>query len=92
MKIEDFNALSDEEKAAVLAGAEANEKKLSDVTAERDSFKAENDKLNAENTAKSAELQKTKELNFTLARQVDVNKSIDPEQQLYDFIKGVKER
>ena len=92
MKIEDFNALSDEEKAAVLAGAEANEKKLSDITAERDSFKAENEKLNADNTAKSAELQKTKELNFTLARQVDVNKSIDPEQQLYDFIKGVKEK
>ena len=92
MKIEDFNALSEEEKAAVLAGAEANEKKLSDITAERDSFKAENEKLNADNTAKSAELQKTKELNFTLARQVDVNKSIDPEQQLYDFIKGVKQR
>ena len=92
MKIEDFNALSDEEKAAVLTGAEANEKKLSDITAERDSFKAENDKLNADNKAKTAELQKTKELNFTLARQVNVNDSIDPEQQLYDFIKGVKQR
>lgn len=92
MKIEDFNALSDDEKAAVLASAEANEQKLSDITAERDSFKAENDKLTADNMAKATELQKTKELNFTLARQVDVSKSIDTEQELYDFIKGVKER
>ena len=88
MKLEDFNALSDEEKATYLNTIDAANKQIEDLTAERDSFKSENEQLRttADNTAK--ELKATKELNFTLARKVSVDK-VDDETALYNFIKGV---
>ena len=49
--------------------AEQN-KIISDLEAERDSLRAENDKLIAADKDRAEELRKTKELNFTLARQV----------------------
>lgn len=46
---------------------------ISDLEAERDSFKEENEKLKADYKESSDELQKTKKLNFTLARSLDVS-------------------
>ena len=88
MKLEDFNALTDEEKAAYLKSAADNSKALEDVTAERDSFKKENDTLRTDIDNGSKELKATKELNFALSRKLNVadNKK-DPEEVLYDFIK-----
>ena len=45
-------------------------KTITDLEAERDSLKAENDKLINADKERAEELKKTKELNFTLARQV----------------------
>lgn len=42
---------------------------ISDLEAERDSLKAENEELIAADKERAEELKKTKELNFTLARQ-----------------------
>lgn len=42
---------------------------ISDLEAERDSLRAENDRLIAADKERAEELRKTKELNFTLARQ-----------------------
>ena len=49
--------------------AEQN-KTISDLEAERDSLRAENESLVAADKERAEELRKTKELNFTLARQV----------------------
>lgn len=89
MDINEFNALSDEQKAAFLSSIDSANKQIEDLTAERDSFKNENDSLkeSAANTAK--ELKATKELNFTLARKVKTD-PVDDETALYNFIKGVK--
>lgn len=88
MDINEFNALSDEQKAAFLSSIDNANKQIEDLTAERDSFKNENDSLkeSAANTAK--ELKATKELNFTLARKVKAD-PVDDETALYNFIKGV---
>lgn len=88
MDINEFNALSDEQKVAFLSSVDSDKKQIEDLTAERDSFKNENDSLkeSAANTAK--ELKATKELNFTLARKVKTD-PVDDETALYNFIKGV---
>ena len=46
----------------------------SDLTAERDSLRAELDALKQRHDETARELQETKKLNFTLARQVDTGK------------------
>lgn len=90
MKLEEFNNLSDEDKATYLASMDGVSKQLEDVTAERDSFKSENTSLIEQNTAANNELKATKELNFTLARKINVGPAKDPEQELYEFLKGVR--
>lgn len=50
---------------------EKQTQQLSDLEAEVASLKEENQKLLADNAEKLQELQETKKLNFTLARQVD---------------------
>ena len=90
MKLEDFNNLTDEEKATYLSSAEATAKQVDDLTAERDSFKTENEELSNRLSSSSQELKATKELNFTLARKVNVAENKDPEQVIYEFMKGYK--
>lgn len=92
MKLEDFNNLSDEEKQQYLATIEGTAKQVEDLTAERDSFKTENDQLREDAVKSSKELKATKELNFALARKVSVEENKDEEKALYDFIKEIKER
>ena len=50
---------------------ERQSQQLSDLEAEVASLREENKHLLEDNTKKDAELQETKKLNFTLARQVD---------------------
>lgn len=87
MKLEEFNALTDEEKATYLTSIETTQKSIDDLTAERDSFKTENDNLRAQLETNNKELKATKEMNFTLARKINTEPAKDPETQLFDFIK-----
>lgn len=90
MILEDFNALSDEEKTNYLKSIETDQKKIEDLTAERDSFKTENDTLRSQVEQTNKELKATKELNFTMARKINVGSQDDPETTLYNFMKGMK--
>lgn len=71
---------------------EANElianqnKDIESLTAERDSFKTENEKLLETEKELREELKKTKELNFTLSRHVS-REPVDSEKVFADFIK-----
>lgn len=87
MKLDEFNLLSDEEKTAYLTGIETTQKSIDDLTAERDSFKTENDKLKADFEAANNELKATKEMNFTLARKINTEPAKDPETILHNIIK-----
>lgn len=90
MKLEEFNALSDEEKTTYLTSIETTEKSLTDLEAERDSFKAENAELTKQLKANNKELKATKEMNFTLARKIDTAPEPDAETTLYNFMKGFR--
>ncbi len=87
MKLDEFNLLSDEEKSAYLTSIETTQKSLDDLTAERDSFKTENDKLKTDFEAANNELKATKEMNFTLARKINTEPAKDPETILHNIIK-----
>lgn len=64
-------------------------KQVSDLKAEMESFKSENDKLKEQYAALQAENQKTKELNFTLARTVDAGqKRVTAEEAIYNLFLG----
>ena len=90
MKLEDFNNLTDEEKSAFLAGADGYVKQIEDLTAERDSFKTENETLTKSVESTQKELKATKELNITMARKINVGAKEDPETTIYNFMKGFK--
>ena len=90
MKLEDFNTLSDEEKTNYLSSIETSNKTIEDLTAERDSFKTENDSLRSQIETSNKELKATKELNFTLARKIDAKPAADPETVLHNIIKEFK--
>lgn len=90
MNLEEFNALSDEQKSNYLSGIETDQKRIEDLTAERDSFKTENDSLRSQVESTNKELKATKELNFTMARKINVGSKEDPETTLFNFMKGMK--
>jgi len=64
---------------------------VSDLTAERDSLTEENTTLRAERDASAAELQETKKLNYTLARQMDSRPKETFEDTLLKAMGVVKE-
>ena len=71
MTYDEFMQLeTEEEKRAIFQAMDDNNVLFTDMEAERDSFKTENEKLVTENSDLKAEIKKTKELNFTLARTV----------------------
>lgn len=95
MKYEDFVTLeTEEEKKAYFESLEEKSILYDDMEAERDSFKAENEKLIKESGDLQKEMKKTKELNFTLARTVGREGSQakkDPEELLHEmFLRGGK--
>lgn len=71
MNRDDFLLLSEDEQAAFLQAQEAEAGRITDLEAERDSFKSENATLKTEREKLEKELKSTKELNFTLARRMD---------------------
>lgn len=80
MTIEEFNTLSDDDKKGMLALWDQQATNIKDLEAERDSFKNENEELKKQFLDSETELKATKELNFTLARKLNVEhteKSID---------------
>ena len=90
MTREDFLNLTEEQQAAFLTAEEGQAATLSDLEAERDSLKTENDSLRLAGQQREAELKKTKELNFTLARQVSTGSASAPksaEDIIHDMFK-----
>lgn len=94
MTLEQFNALSEEEKNAFLTSEEKLQSDLKNVEAERDSFKTENDKLLEESKKTQEDLKSAKELNFTLARKIDhAEPAKSSEDLIHDmFMKNRKEQ
>ncbi len=74
MKFEEFNNLSEEEKKAYFDTIEENDKKMSEQSAEITSLKKEleENRLTIEEGKK--DLAATKELNYTLARKINLQK------------------
>ena len=87
VNLEEFNKLTPEEQTAVLISAADMERAFSDIEAERNSLKEENDKINALIANVRQELQKTKELNYTLARQVKKEPDKDAETLIHEMFK-----
>lgn len=75
MKLDHFNNLSDDEKAAYLLSCEALETTTKDQEAEISSLKKENETFKAGSEKLEKDLKEAKELNFTLARSVDTSKN-----------------
>ena len=90
MNYEDFKALTEEEQQAVFTALDEKGVLYDDMEAERDSFKSENAQLKAENTEVKAEIKKTKELNFTLARQMTTEPAKSAEDILHEMFTGGK--
>ena len=94
MKLEEFNSLSDIEKQATLDTFDLEtvnaQKALDDAEAEKNSFKEELEQLKADYQELLQDNKKTKELNFTLGRKLNVeNKKQDAEEILHNmFTKG----
>lgn len=89
MKLEEFNALTDEEKSTFLTSVETDQKSITDLEAERDSFKTENTELKKQLEANNKELKATKEMNFSLARKINTSPQSDDETTLHEFMKGI---
>ena len=68
--ITNISDMTDEQLKELLTSAAGQ---ISDLEAERDSFKEENEQLKTESQKLNTELSNTKKLNFTLARQVDTS-------------------
>ena len=87
MKYEEFKTLTEEEQSALFTAMDEKSVLYDDMEAERDSFKSENDKLKAEVLEVKTEMKKTKELNFTLARQVKNEPPKSAEDILHEMFK-----
>ena len=82
MDYKTFMELTDEERREAFISLED----FNTVTAERDSFKSENDTLRQLNKELTECEKKTKELNFTLARKLDTSSQTkDPVELLHDM-------
>lgn len=73
MKYDEFIAMSEEEQKTFFNALSDNEQTITELTAERDSFKNENETLKADFQKTKDDLLKTKEMNFTLARKLDTS-------------------
>lgn len=87
MTYEDFKTLTEEEQKTIFTAMDEKGVLYDDMEAERDSYKSENERLTAENKEVKGEIKKTKELNFTLARQVKTEPAKSAEDILHDMFK-----
>lgn len=82
MDYKEFMQLSEEDREQAYISLED----FNTVTAERDSFKTENDTLRQLNKELTESEKKTKELNFTLARKLDTgSQTKDPVELIHDM-------
>lgn len=89
MNLEDFNKLTDEEKTTLLSAYDKTEKDLKEREIEISSLKTENDSFKETITKQEEDLKKTKELNYTLARNMDTHKNrLSFEDALHGLMKG----
>ena len=70
LDITNISDMTDEQLKELLTSAAGQ---ISDLEAERDSFKEENNRLKEESQKLNTELSNTKKLNFTLARSLDTS-------------------
>ena len=73
MTLEDFNALTPEEQQIILNDHASLSERVGNLEAERDSFRTENESLIRQAEESKEELKKTKEMNYTLTRQLNVS-------------------
>lgn len=83
MTYEEFSTLSAEEQAAVFIDS----KTVDDLTAERDSFKTENEQLQQQLAELKEDNRKTKEMNYTLTRKLSVEPRKTAEEYLNEMFK-----
>ena len=77
-----YDSLTQEELIELL---NSQDNRISELEAERDSFKEENEALKIRDTEREQELANTRKLNYTLARQVDTKKKSTFEETLVDM-------
>lgn len=82
MTYDEYKSLTEDEQKAIFEGMDDKSVLYDDMEAERDSFKIENEKIKSELLELKGEMKKTKELNFTLARQINSK----PEQSAEDIL------
>lgn len=84
MDYDAYKSLSeDEQRAAYIP-----QSTVDDLTAERDSFKTENEQLREQIRQLQESERKTKEVNYTLSRQLNIGATKkDPEEVLHDMFK-----
>lgn len=87
MTYDEYKALSDDDQKALFASMDEKSILYDDMEAERDSFKNENEKLKGELQDAKAEMKKTKELNFTLARNMKSEPVKSAEDILHEMFK-----
>lgn len=85
MNYEEFKTLTEEEQKALYTAMDERGILFDDMEAERDSFKKENDKLKEDLQEVKTEMKKTKELNFTLARQAKAEPAKSAEDILHEM-------
>lgn len=84
MDFETYKGLTEDEQRAAFIDQET----VDDLTAERDSFKNENDRLRKELQELKESERKTKEVNYTLSRQLNIgSKKQDSEELLHEMFK-----
>ena len=86
MTLENCNSLNDQEKENLLAAFDQG--RIEDLEAEKNSFKTELEQLKEEYKGLLEDNRKTKELNFTLGRKLDVSsKHESAEDVLHNMFK-----
>ncbi len=90
MTFEEFKALSDEERYAAFTANEEKAILFDDMESERNSYQKENESLLSEISDIRSEMKKTKELNFTLARQMKAEPTKSAEDILHEMFIGGK--
>lgn len=84
MDFDAYKSLSEDEQRA----AYISQSTVDDLTAERDSFKTENENLRKELQELRESERKTKEVNYTLSRQLNIGaKKVDAEELLHEMFK-----
>jgi len=90
MTFEEFKELSDEERYAAFTANEEKAILFDDMESERNSYQKENESLLSEISDIRSEMKKTKELNFTLARQMKAEPAKSAEDILHEMFIGGK--